>query len=165
MTLFDIQGEYLRLYEMATNLEDPDNYEAFYNALNDLNTDLAEKSAGYVSVINQLNMEMAECDKVIEAFQAKKKSREVAIKRMKMALMGAMDTAELKELKAGDYTLKIANNGGVEPLIIDHPEDVPANFMKIKYEPDTSLIRTAIKAGKELNFAHLEPRGRHLNIK
>lgn len=163
MTLFDIKGNFFRLYELAVQNDDPECEEAFNNALDDLKTDLAGKSAGYVHVIKQLDMEAEECDKVIEAFKAKKEARKNHIAKMKNALLDAMDAAQLTELKAGEYTLKIAKNGGKQPLIID--STVPDNYMKIKYEPDNDLIRTAIEEGKEINFAHLEERGRHLNIK
>lgn len=163
MTLFDIKGEFFRLYELAVQNDDPECEEAFNNALDDLKTDLAGKSAGYVHVIKQLDMEADECDKVIEAFKAKKEARKNHIAKMKNALLDAMDAAQLTELKAGEYTLKIAKNGGKQPLVID--STVPDNFMKIKYEPDNDLIRQAIEEGKEVPFAHLEERGRHLNIK
>lgn len=163
MTLFDIKGEFFRLYELAVQNDDPECEEAFNNALEDLKTDLAGKSAGYVHVIKQLDMEADECDKVIETFKAKKEARKNHIAKMKNALLDAMDAAQLTEIKAGEYTLKIAKNGGKQPLIID--STVPDNYMKIKYEPDNDLIRTAIEEGKEINFAHLEERGRHLNIK
>lgn len=163
MTLFDIKGEFFRLYELAVQNDDPECEEAFNNALDDLKTDLAGKSAGYVHVIKQLDMEADECDKVIEAFKAKKEARKNHIAKMKNALLDAMDAAQLTELKAGEYTLKIAKNGGKQPLVLD--STVPDNYMKIKYEPDNDLIRTAIEEGKEINFAHLEERGRHLNIK
>ena len=163
MTLFDIKGEFFRLYELAVQNDNPECEEAFNNALDDLKTDLAGKSAGYVHVIKQLDMEADECDKVIEAFKAKKEARKNHIAKMKNALLDAMDAAQLTEIKAGEYTLKIAKNGGKQPLIID--STVPDNYMKIKYEPDNDLIRTAIEEGKEINFAHLEERGRHLNIK
>ena len=163
MTLFDIKGEFFRLYELAVQNDDPECEEAFNNALDDLKTDLASKSAGYVHVIKQLDMEADECDKVIEAFKAKKEARKNHIAKMKAALLDAMDAAQLSEIKAGEYTLKIAKNGGKQPLVID--STVPDNYMKIKYEPDNDLIRQAIEEGKEVPFAHLEERGRHLNIK
>lgn len=163
MTLFDIKGEFFRLYELAVQNDDPECEEAFNNALDDLKTDLAGKSAGYVHVIKQLDMEADECDKVIEAFKAKKEARKNHITKMKNALLDAMDAAQLTELKAGEYTLKIAKNGGKQPLVVDG--NVPDNYMKIKYEPDNDLIRQAIEEGKEVPFAHLEERGRHLNIK
>ena len=163
MTLFDIKGEFFRLYELAVQNDDPECEEAFNNALDDLKTDLAGKSAGYVHVIKQLDMEADECDKVIEAFKAKKEARKNHIAKMKNALLDAMDAAQLTEIKAGEYTLKIAKNGGKQPLVVDGT--VPDNYMKIKYEPDNDLIRQAIEEGKEVPFAHLEERGRHLNIK
>lgn len=161
-TLFDIQGEYLRLYELATNEEDP---QAFLDTLESLNADLAEKSAGYVSVIKQLDMESDECDKVIEAFKRKKEVRQNNIKRMKEALLGAMDIAGLTEIQAGNYTLKISKNGGKAPLEIPDESLVPERFMKIKYEPDKELIRKTIEDGTDLPFAEIKERGRHLTIK
>jgi len=162
MTLYDIQGEYLRLYELATNEEDP---QAFLDTLESLNADLAEKSAGYVSVIKQLDMESDECDKVIEAFKRKKEVRQNNIKRMKEALLGAMDIAGLTEIQAGNYTLKIAKNGGKAPLEIPDESLVPERFMKIKYEPDKELIRKTIEDGTDLPFAEIKERGRRLTIK
>ena len=162
MTLYDIKGEYLRLYELATDEEDP---QAFLDTLESLNADLAEKSAGYVSVIKQLDMESDECDKVIEAFKCKKEIRQNNVKRLKEALINAMDIANLKELKAGSYTLKIANNGGKAPLSIPDESKVPERFMKIRYEPDKELIRKTIEDGTDLPFAEIKERGRHLSIK
>lgn len=164
MTLFDIQGEYLRLYDLMTDEENHDE-EAILTALEELNYDLSQKSAGYVSVIKQLEMEADECDKVIEAFKRKKEIRQNNIKRMKEALLGAMETAGLTEIKAGNYTLKIAKNGGKAPLEIPDESLVPERFMKIKYEPDKELIRKTIEDGTKLPFAEIKERGRHLSIK
>ena len=77
--------------------------------------------------------------------------------------MTAMDAAGKDSIPAGEYTLKIAKNGGLQPMKIDG--EVPDSFMKVIYEPDNSKIREALKNGENLGFAHLEERGRHLNIK
>ena len=164
MTLYDIQGDYLRLYELATDAEDPESIEAFNNALADLDMDLANKASGYVHVIKQLEMEAEECDKVIEAFRVKKEARKNNAKRMKEAILNVMEIAKLPEVKAGEYTLKIAKNGGKQPMTVDEGA-VPDNFMKIVYAPDNELIRKALEEGKELPFARLEERGKHLNIR
>lgn len=159
-TLYNIIGEFELLYQYAT---DEDDEQAFRDTLESLKGDLSNKAAGYVSVINQLAMEVAECDKVIKAFREKKEQRENSIKRMKEALMLAMDVAGVESIPAGDYTLKIVKNGGIQPLKITG--DVPDNFKKIIYEDDKDLIRKALNDGEELGFAHLEERGRHLNIR
>lgn len=160
MTLYDITGEFLDLYDMATDEDD----QAFLDTLEGLKGELEIKAGGYVHVINQLAMEVAECDKIIEAFKDKKEKRKKAVKRMKDALMEAMDIAGFDSLPAGEYTLKIAKNGGLQPLKID-AENVPDNYMKVIYEPDNDKIRQALKDGEDLPFAYLEERGRHLNIK
>ena len=160
MTLYDIKGEFLSLYELATEENDE---QAFADTLEGLKGELEVKANGYVQVIKQLEMEQDECDKIIAAFKAKKETRANNVKRMKLALIMAMDAAEVDTLPAGDYTLKIVKNGGLQPLKIDG--DVPDNFKKIIYEDDKDLIRKALNDGEELEFAHLEPRGRHLNIK
>lgn len=164
MTLYDIQGEYLRLYELATDIEDEDSIEAFSNALEDLNTDLAVKAEGYVQVIKQLEMEADECDKLLALIRAKKDVREKHAKQMKEALLSVMEVAGLTEFPAGMFTLKVQKNGGKQPMSVDI-EKVPTNFMRIKYEPDNELIRNTLESGKELTFAKLEERGRHLSIK
>ena len=159
-SLYDLKGEFKALYEMALNDEDP---QAFLDTLEGLKGELEVKAGGYVHVIKQLMMEADECDKVIDAFTAKKSARLNNIKRMKEALLNAMDAAGIDKLTAGEYTLKIANNGGVQPLKIDG--DVPDSFTKVIVEPDNKKIRDALMNGEALEFAHLEERGRHLNIK
>ena len=159
MTLYDLQGEFLRLYQIITDEDE----QVFLDTLEGLQGELEIKASGYAHVMKQLEMEEDECDKVIEAFKAKKAVRFNARKRMKEALINAMDVAGLNELPAGEYTLKIAKNGGLQPLKIDG--DIPDNFMKVQLVPDNDKIRKTLNDGEKLPFAHLEERGRHLNIK
>lgn len=159
-SLYELTGEFHILYELATSEEDQ---QAFLDTLEGLKGELEAKSAEYVHIIKQLDMEANECDKVIDAFTEKKTIRKNNVKRMKEALLNAMDAAGIDTMTAGEYTLKIANNGGVQPLKIDG--DVPGSFTKVIVQPDNDLIRKALKEGQELDFAHLEPRGRHINIK
>lgn len=159
-SLYDLKGEFLALYELAINDEDP---QAFLDTLEGLKGELAVKAGGYVHVIKQLTMEADECDKLIDAFTAKKSARMNNVKRMKEALIDAMDAAGIDSLKAGEFNLKISKNGGLQPMKITG--EVPDNFTKVIVEPDNKKIRDALVNGEALEFAHLEERGRHLNIK
>ena len=159
-SLYDLKGEFLALYELAINDEDP---QAFLDTLEGLKGELAVKAGGYVHVIKQLMMEADECDKLIDAFTAKKSARMNNVKRMKEALIDAMDAAGIDSLKAGEFNLKISKNGGLQPMKITG--DVPDSFTKVIVEPDNKKIRDALANGEALEFAHLEERGRHLNIK
>lgn len=157
-TLYDIKGEFMQLYELAT--EDGDE-QAFLDTLESLKGDLANKAADYIRVMKQLAMESKECDIVADTFKCKKLRRDKAYKRMNDALMEAMQTAGIEELDAGEYKLKIVNNGGVLPLEITG--EVPDNFLKVSYEPDKAKIREALQY-TELPFAHFGEKGKRLNI-
>lgn len=161
-TLFDIVGEYQDLYMMATD-EEQDS-QVFQDTLESIMGELEVKSAGYVAVMNRLESEMKKADEISKAYAAVKKSRENSIKRMKDTVMAAMIAMDKTEIPAGELTIKIVNNGGLEPLVIDG--DVPENMTKITIENDTAKIREYLKEhdGK-CEFAHLEPRGKHISIK
>lgn len=163
-TLFDITGEYLRLYELMAS-EDGADEEAIKDTLESLNFDLAEKSKGYAFIIKQLEADADNLDVFIKELQHKKEVRQNNAKRMKEAVLNAMDIAGITELPAGPYTIKIAKNGGKAPLEIPDESLVPERFMKIKYEPDKELIRKTIEDGTDLPFAEIKERGRHLTIK
>ena len=161
-TLFDIVGEFQQLYDIATSEEERAE-QVFIDTLESLKGELETKSAGYVAVITRLEAEMAKADEIAKAYAAVAKSRKNAIKHMKDTLLYAMDSLGKKEMSAGDLTIKIKNNGGVQPLVIDG--EVPDNLTRVTIEPDNEKIRAYIKEHEDCDFAHLEERGRHIEIK
>ena len=160
-TLFDIVGEFQDLYELATS-EEIESEEAFIDTLESLKGELEAKSSGYVAVINRLDMEQKKADEIVKRYQALRDSRKNAIKRMKDTLMMAMDSLDRTEMPAGDLTIKIKKNGGVQPLVINGV--VPDNMNKVIVEPDNEKIRAFLKEN-ECDWAYLEERGRHIEIK
>ena len=159
-TLFEIVDDYQNLYELAT---DPDtDPEVFNDTLEAIKGALEVKSYGYVNVIKQLEMEAKQADEVSEMFKAKAEVRKNNIKRMKEMLKSALETTNQESLTAGAYTIKLQKNGGVQPLVIDG--DVPQNMTKVIVEPDNAKIREYLK-DHLCEWAHLEPRGKHIVIK
>lgn len=161
-TLFDIVGEFQELYQMATS-EEEQAEQVFIDTLDSLMGELETKSAGYVAVINRLEAEQAKAEEVSKAYSAVAKSRKNAIKRMKDALLYAMDTIGATEMAAGDLTIKIKKNGGLQPMVIDG--NVPDSLTKVTIEPDNEKIRAYLKEHTDCEWAHLEERGRHIEIK
>ena len=159
-SLFEITGDFLSLYSMADEDE-----QAFLDTLESLTGELTVKAEGCVNLINQLEMEAEQAKKVSEHFANKARVRENAVKRIKDALLVALDAAGKTDLKAGDYTIKIQNNGGLQPLVIDG--DVPDNMTKVVVEPDNAKIREYLKTldDNRCEWAHLATRGRHIKIK
>lgn len=160
-TLFDITADFQQLYEMATDPECDE--QVFSDTLEALTGELEVKSKGYVSVIKQLEMEMTQANITAEMFKMKSKVRENHIKRMKEALLYAMTEIGTDKVEAGDWTIKVQKNGGLQPLVIDG--EVPQSYKQIVYQDDKALIRKALEDGKQLEFAHLEERGKHIVIK
>lgn len=161
--LFNIVGEFNELYEMATS-EEEQAEQVFIDTLESLKGELTQKAAGYVAVMNRLDMEMKKAEEIEKRYKAIKESRKNAIQRMKDACLWACDELGVKEIDAGDMTIKVKNNGGQLPLIIDKPELVPENLTKITIEPDNAKIREYLK-DNECDFAHIGERGRHIEVK
>lgn len=159
-TLFELTTDMQALYALATEEDDE---QAFLDTLEGLKGMIQDKAAGYVDVIQQLDMEAAKADLMAKQFAAKRDVRKNNVKRMKEALMWAMDQMDVKELPAGDYTIKVVKNGGMQPMVIDG--EVPESFLKVIYEADKDKISQALKDGQELSFARLEERGSHITIK
>lgn len=160
-TLFELATDMEMLYEMAT---DPDvDPQALADTIEGVMGMLEDKAASCVYVMKRLEMEQEKALEVSREFTAKATIRGNNIKRIKEAIMSTMDRLGLKELDAGNYTIKVQKNGGKEPLVITG--EVPDKFKKVIYEDDKELIRKALTDGETLEFAHLEPRGKHIVIK
>lgn len=162
-TLFDITGEFLALYELAAD-EGTENDQVFSDTLDGLTHELDVKSAGYVAVMNRLEAEEVKAKEISQIYSDVAKSRKNRIAKMKEALLTAMDAIGVTEMPAGDVTIKVKKNGGLQPLVIDRPEIIPDNMNKVIIEPDNTKIREFLK-DNECDWAHLEERGRHIEIK
>lgn len=159
-TLFELVDEMQELYDLAIDSEtDP---ELLEGSIESVMSAIELKACGYANLIKQLEMEQKQAEMVSQAFATKAKTRENSIKRMKEALLFAMDQLGKKDLPAGAFTFSIHGNGGLQPLKIDG--EVPQNMTKVIVEPDTKKIREFLK-DNACEWAHLEPRGRHVVIK
>ena len=142
-SLFEITSEMQILYDMLTDPEA--DIQAVRDTLDGMMGELEQKSAGYVAVINQMDMEQKKAEEMYKFFKEKADARKNGIRRLKDAIKWAMINLNLTEIEAGQY--------------------VPDNFKRIIYEDDTELIRKHLEDGELLDFAYLEERGKHVVIK
>ena len=165
-SLYDIVDkikEFNDLYSLAKS-EDEEERQAFDDTLESLKYELTTKSYGYVAVMNRLDMEMKDAEEREKRFKAIKESRKNAIQRMKDACMWACNELGVTEIDAGDMTIKVKNNGGQLPIVIDDEASVPQNLCKVTIEPDKAKIREYLK-DNECAFAHIGERGKHIEVK
>ena len=163
-SLFDLAGEYKELYAMLTDA-DEDEQQVVEDTLEAVIGEIEVKAEGYVCLLNRLDMELSACKKHRDEWARAYTVRENAIKRLKQRAADAMMQMGKKEIKAGDNVIKLKGNGGTAPLILDENKEVPQSYMKVILEPDKEKIRKAIEGGAELDFAHIAPRGKHIEIK
>lgn len=162
-TLFDLTGEYLQALDVLTDPEIDE--QVVSDTLEGLLGAIEVKSEGYIAVLNRLDMELTACKKHEQEWKVRKQIRENAIKRLKKALTDTMVAIDKTEIAAGDVKIKLVNNGGLLPLIVDEDAEIPDRFKKIIYETDNTLIRKALDSGEELPFARYGERGKGIRIK
>lgn len=163
-SLFDLVGEYKELYAMLTDASEEEE-EIVEDTLEAVKGEIEVKASGYLAIMNQLDMEIEACKKQKAEWDARLKVRENGKKRLKQHLLDGMLMLGKNELKAGDVTIKVANAGGVLPIVYDEDKTVPEKFTKVIIETDGKLVRQALDRGEELDFAHFGERGKVLKIK
>lgn len=163
-SLYELTGEMLELMEW---MNDPEtDAEAIQDTLEGLQGEIEQKAEDYCKVIRQFEADAEIYKKEAERFKNKQAICENNAKRMKMAVQKAMEVTGHNSMDAGLFKLKIANNGGQRPLVIDG--NVPTAFLKMVPQNDNEKIRKfldELPEGESCTFAHYGERGTHLAIK
>ena len=159
MTLYEMKEAARLLYNMFSAGDIPE--EAVIDTLEGLGVE--GKVEDYCQVIYQLSADADMYDKEIKRLQAKKKSAESNIDRMKVALSEYMKAANQKKLSAGTFTLSFRKS---ESVVIKDENALPEAYIKteIKKSPDKTAIKNAIKNGQTVAGAELQE-NQNLQIK
>lgn len=151
-TLYELTGEYLELLEMA---EDPEtDPQAFTDTLESLDWEFEDKADGYAKIIAQMNADSAAIADEIKRLQARKKSMEGNVDRMKKSLQTAMEMTGKRKFKTALFSFGIQKN---PPRVVMDSADIPIDYL-VPQDPtiDKKKIMSELKTGAELPFAHLE---------
>ena len=160
-TLYQLTSDYQYLLSLA---EDPEtDPEVLADTLEGLEGAIEEKAEGYAIVMKELESEKGKWEAERNRADSYVKSITSNIDKMKSSLMAAMQKVGKDRIQSEHFKFSIAKNGGLRPLKITG--EVSDSFMILEPKPDMKRIREALEEGFELNFAHLEDRGSHLNIR
>lgn len=152
-------------YETVLNMiydEDVDE-QMILDTLEGIEGEIEDKADGYAKIIKELEAKANARKEEAKRLTESAKSFENKTKMLKQNLYNAMKTTGKTKFATELFSFNIAKNGGKQTLTIDG--DVPEEYTKTIIENDTDKIRSDLEAGKELPFAHLEPRGESLRIK
>lgn len=151
-TVNELTGLWLKLLEMS---EDPDmDAEAIAEAFDQIEGEV-EYKADCMAMVRQELLNSAEaCRK--EADRLTKRAR--AFENNAGVLMGRLEylmrfTDKLK-FKTTKFNFGIQKNP--PSLVIDDEKQVPPEYLVIEYKVNKAAIKDAIKAGDQIEFAHME---------
>lgn len=104
------------------------------------------KAEGYCKAIAMYKTEAAGLDAEIKRLQAKKKTAENAVERMRSSLADAMKVFDVSKMKAGTFSISRRDTEAVEIVEID---DVPAKYKEsvTTIKVDKNAIKSDVDAG------------------
>ena len=162
-TLYEISEQYRQLLEM---LEDPEiDQDIVRDTLEGLEGELEVKAESCIIVSKRLEADADMVSKEIERLTKVKDSLTNNAKKIEESVMQTMVAAGKDKLPTKHFKLSIAKNGGLQPLKLADISEIPEEYIIREPKADTKKIRDALNSGKPLNFAYLEERGVHLNVR
>lgn len=157
------------LMEVGGDVTEEEAEQAIKDWFNEVEDNLKTKLDGYATVIDEMKNRSSVRREEAQRLYALARIDENAVERLKENLLWFMKSHDLDEIQAELHRFRVANNGGVQPMVMasgHSPADyVDTPYARVRYEWDTDAIRQALKEGKDLPFATLEERGQHVRIK
>lgn len=163
MTLYELTGDYARLLAMA---EDPDtDPEVLADTMEAIQGEFDDKADAYACIIIQLTADADAVKKEADRLAARRKALQANADRVKKNLEAAMIAVDRKKFKTTLFSFGIQKNPPRVVMDTDDITELPPEYVTVP-EPvaNTAAIRDALKAGVELDFAHLE-QGESLRIR
>ena len=163
-SLFDLSEQYQALQDMAYDPEVDE--QTLRDTMEGLWGVIEEKADGYAKIIFGMEADIKTLKAEEERLNARRKRLEDRQKWLKDNLEANMREIGKTKFKTALFSFNIQKNGGVEPLVIDGAiDDIPGRFL-IPQPPtvNNEAVRKLL-AEKEVDWAHLEPRGESLRIR
>ena len=163
-SLYELTEAYDTVLEM---LYDPEvDEQTVIDTLDGIEGEIEEKADNYAKLIRELK---ADADKLAEEerrIAARRKSLESRADRLKRNLQANLEFIGKTKFKTALFTFSISPNGGLQPLTItENLGEIPGKYLIPQPPvPDKDKIRELLKS-KEVEWAHLEPRGKSLRIR
>ena len=152
-SLYEITGDFLTLMEM---LEDADeDSQMIIDTLEGMGGELEVKAENYAKIIRYMQGDAEILDKEAKRINAKKKTIENNINRLKDTLMNSMILTEKEKIKAVLFSFTVKSNP--PKLIIDDLDRIPKKYKIPQPDKiDEAGIKEYLKGNKKLAYAHLE---------
>lgn len=163
-SLFELVGDYQRLYEMADDPDMEENAEAWFDTMEGIEGEIEDKAVGCFHVIKDIEADIDVVKAKAAAFKAEydrlmgiAAAKENSVKRIKQSLTNGMIATGKTKFKNDDISFwtQTTKTAEISPTV-DVNNDVPTDYLRFKNpEIDKKKVLEDLKAGKELGFAKL----------
>lgn len=163
-SIYELAEQYKIVEEMLFDEETDE--QVIFDTLESINGEIEDKADNYAKLMKNLSL-TAEAIKVEEdRLASRRRSYENRVQRLKTTLQANLEWLGKTKFKTDLFTFSVATNGGKQPIsITENLGDIPGKYL-IPQPPkvDTDAVRELLKE-KEVEWAHLEPRGKSLRIR
>lgn len=163
MTLYDITGKYGLLMDRLE--EDGADVEEILGLFEQLGEDLKEKADGYGKIRANYKAQIEAVKAEEKRLADKRKHYESIVQKLETRLFDAMKQMNCPKIETDLFSFKIQKNGGVAPVIITAPDQIPPEYLNVTVKPDLKAIAAYIEETGDCSFAELGDRGESLRIK
>ena len=166
LTLFELTDAITDLVDAIIDAEirgDEEERQALLSELASLYTARSEKHEGYVHVIKNSETAAEACKAEAEAFTARARALSNLARYLKETLQQDLHQHGEKSVTAGNF--KLARQNGTPRVVVRiPPEELPAEYQRIRTEADKTALSYALKSGQEVDGVELEPT-EHIRIR
>ena len=164
MKLYELTEQWDAVFNM---LEDGETDEqVIFDTLESIEGEIEDKADNYAKMIRNLQASVDMLKAEEERLYQRRKSTENHIQRLKDNLQANLEFIGKTKFKTDLFSFSVSKNGGKQPLsITDNLDEIPGKYL-IPQPPkvDNDAVRELLKE-KSVDWAHLKPYGRHLNIR
>lgn len=164
MRLYDLTEEYAALQDM---LYDPEvDEQTIQDTIEAVWGEIEDKAEGYAKIIMDMKADAEILKEEENRLAARRRHLEARSQYLKDTLEANMRAVGKTKFKTALFTFNIQKNGGLQPLVIDGLiDDIPGEFLIPQPPvPNNEAIRKLL-AEKQVDWAHLDPRGESLRIR
>ena len=152
-TIYEIADKYKFIQQL---IEDGAPEEAFVEALNAIDGELAEKLENYASVMKNIESDIAGIKAEEGRLAERRKTMENSIKRMKENMQFTMETAGEQKLKGEKFTFTVQKNPPSLKVLDDAV--IPPQFISVEEvrNIDKKAILAELKNGVEISGVEIQ---------
>lgn len=164
MKLYELTEQYDEVMNLLYDGETDE--QTILDTLESIEGEIEDKADNYAKIIKTMTAEAEAIKSEEDRIHKRRMTLENRAKWLKDTLQANLEFIGKTKFKTELFSFSVSSNGGKRPLVItDNLGEIPGKYL-IPQDPvvDKDAVRELLK-DKEVEWAKLEPYGKHLNIR